>query len=77
MDALAAEAREAGCASGAGAPAVLDAKAGDALLFDYRLFHHGGANRSAAVRPILYLVYARSWFEDTHNFPGREMSLGL
>lgn len=77
MQALAAEAAEAGCASGAGAAARLDAIAGDALIFDYRLFHFGGANRSARVRPILYLVYARSWFDDIHNFPGPEISLAL
>lgn len=77
MEALAAEAAEAGCASGAGAAARLDATAGDALIFDHRLFHFGGANRTVGVRPILYLVYARSWFDDMHNFPGPEISLAL
>jgi hypothetical protein len=40
-----------------------------AARFDYRLFHFGGANRSARRRPVAYAVYARPWFSDRHNFP--------
>jgi ectoine hydroxylase-related dioxygenase (phytanoyl-CoA dioxygenase family) len=41
---------------------------GSCLLVDYRLLHGGRANRSQQVRPILYNVYCRSWFRDTHNY---------
>lgn len=41
---------------------------GDCYLMDYRLWHHGTANRSDAPRPILYIVYARPWFTDISNF---------
>ena len=67
--ALAEEAREAGSSAGAGAHVRLEADAGSAILFDYRTFHAGGANRSDRPRPILYFVYARSWYRDVHNWP--------
>ena len=66
--ALSREAEDPGSSGGAGRPARLLLPAGDAILFDYRLFHAGGANRSHARRPLLCLVYARPWFEDTFNF---------
>lgn len=69
--ALEAEASEAGSSGGAGSCARLEVSAGDAVLFDYRLFHAGGANRSTRRRPILYLIYARPWYEDNINFPAR------
>ena len=56
-------------------PVSMDVAAGDAIIFDYRVFHAGAANRSMARRPILYFVYARSWFTDEQNFPGPEASL--
>lgn len=40
---------------------------GDAYLFDYRLAHAGTPNRSAQRRPLIYLVYARTWYLDTAN----------
>ena len=51
-DALEAEADAPGSSS-AGAPAILDVDAGDAIIFDSRTQHAGGANRraSAAARP--------------------------
>lgn len=70
--ALEAEASEAGSSGGAGRAVTLALPAGDAILFDYRLFHAGGANASAERRPMMYLIYARPWFSDTHNFPSRE-----
>ena len=70
--ALEAEASEAGSSSGAGTAAQLTLRAGDAILFDYRLFHAGGANASASRRPMMYLIYAKPWFRDKHNFPTRE-----
>jgi len=62
-DALEAESSAPG-SSTAGAPAMLDVDAGDAILFDSRTQHAGGANRSDAARPILYLVFARPWFDE-------------
>ena len=62
-DALEAEADAPGSSS-AGAPAILDVDAGDAIVFDSRTQHAGGANRSGAARPILYLVFARPWFDE-------------
>jgi Phytanoyl-CoA dioxygenase (PhyH) len=41
---------------------------GDCLLMDYRLLHHGTANRSDTVRPVLYLIYQRPWFRDALNY---------
>lgn len=46
---------------------------GDMLLFDYRTYHRGTANRTDAPRPIGYLVYARSGVADTHNFPAESL----
>ena len=62
-DALEAEADAPG-SSTAGAPAILDVDAGDAIIFDSRTQHAGGANRSQRARPILYLVFARPWFDE-------------
>ena len=42
--------------------------AGDALLFDYRVLHRGGANSSSEERPLLYFTYARPWFTDATNY---------
>ena len=38
--------------------------AGDAIVFDSRTQHAGGENRSTHARPILYLVFARPWFDE-------------
>ena len=66
--ALQAEASEAGCSAGAGMPAALDAGAGDAIVFDLRTHHAGGANASSDRRSVLYLVYARPWYDgDLHR----------
>ena len=62
-DALEAEADAPG-SSTAGAPAIMDVHAGDAIIFDSRTQHAGGANRSKHARPILYLVFARPWFDE-------------
>lgn len=45
----------------------LEGKAGDAMVFDYRLKHRGGINVSDQDRPVLYLAYAKPWFRDTGN----------
>jgi ectoine hydroxylase-related dioxygenase (phytanoyl-CoA dioxygenase family) len=43
-------------------PAYL--KRGGCFLMDYGLWHRGMANGSEAARPIIYIVYTRSWFTD-------------
>lgn len=37
---------------------------GSAYLFDYRVFHGGTPNDSREARPLLMLVFTRSWFRD-------------
>jgi len=59
-------------------PAIVDFKRGDCILIDYRTQHTGMPNQSGAVRPILYVVYARQWFFDEGNHmarPSLNMSL--
>lgn len=47
---------------------------GEILLFDYRCYHRGLANRSAAPRPVGYVVYAtRRGLRDVHNFPSETL----
>ena len=65
--ALAEEAREAGSSAGAGAHVRLEADAGSAILFDYRTFHAGGANRSNASRIGLNLTYCLGWLRQEEN----------
>mmetsp|Transcript_33529 Transcript_33529/g.107108 ORF Transcript_33529/g.107108 Transcript_33529/m.107108 type:complete len:660 (-) Transcript_33529:314-2293(-) len=52
---------------------------GDVVLFDYRIVHRGGPNKSspARPRPLLYVVYRRSWFVDVQNFPETRRSIFL
>jgi len=40
---------------------------GAALLWDYRVFHKGMANRSAIARPLIYATLCRDWWSDTLN----------
>jgi len=47
---------------------ILPATPGTIILFDIRLRHRGGANRSNEPRPILYLGYTMRWFRDAANF---------
>jgi hypothetical protein len=42
----------------------------DCMLVDYRTLHTGLPNLSTRARPILYMVYARSWFFDDANYFG-------
>ncbi|OQW42249.1 MAG: hypothetical protein A4S12_01015 [Proteobacteria bacterium SG_bin5] len=35
---------------------------GSALLWDFRLVHHGLANRGTAPRPVLFTVFCRPWW---------------
>lgn len=48
-------------------------KAGDAIIFDYRVLHRGRANLDDQMRPILVLTYAKKWFKDILNFPKRNI----
>lgn len=41
---------------------------GDAVLIDYRTIHAGLPNTSSTARPIVYMVYARTWFFDETNY---------
>jgi len=43
-------------------------KLGDCYLMDYRVSHHGQANRSNTPRPIVSMLYQRPWFRDYMNF---------
>lgn len=40
---------------------------GSALLWDYRVFHKGMANRSTIARPLIYATLCRDWWSDTQN----------
>lgn len=39
-------------------------KAGSALIFDGRIFHRGRENNSNDPRPVIYIVFSRSWYND-------------
>lgn len=41
---------------------------GTCYLFDYRIKHHGIANRSDKPRMLLYNIYTQPWFRDTYNY---------
>lgn len=43
-------------------------KAGQVLMFDYRLKHRGLGNRSNAARPLVYITYGPPGFRDQANF---------
>lgn len=44
--------------------ARMTGKFGSAYLFDYRIFHGGTPNLSPDPRPLLMIVFTRSWFRD-------------
>jgi hypothetical protein len=44
---------------------------GDAVLVDYRTLHTGLPNQSRRMRPVLYMVYSRTWFSDDTNYKNR------
>lgn len=48
-------------------------RAGDAVVFDYRVLHRGTANESDRPRAMLELVYTREGWCDTINFPQRSV----
>jgi hypothetical protein len=47
---------------------------GSCLLWDFRLYHAGTANRSAEARPLIYATYARCWYQDPVNFSGKPLA---
>jgi hypothetical protein len=49
------------------------AKAGNPVIFDYRLGHRGLGNNSREPRPVLYLTYTRASkeFRDAVNFSSK------
>ena len=40
---------------------------GSLVLYDIRVMHRGGPNRSDADRPVVYLTFSRIWYRDTLN----------
>ncbi len=53
-------------------------KRSDCMLLDYRTIHTGLPNQSTVQRPILYMVYARSWFfDDPNHFGTNPLDLSL
>lgn len=49
-------------------------RAGNMLVFDYRVLHRGKANTTLdCSRPILVMTYARTWFKDRLNFPKKSI----
>lgn len=41
---------------------------GSCMLWDFRTYHSGMANRSNQLRPMVYATYARCWYQDPVNF---------
>ncbi len=50
---------------------AVDFLRGDCVLTDYRTLHAGLPNIGESIRPILYLVYARTWVFDEANHQSR------
>ncbi|KAH8052764.1 hypothetical protein JL722_9897 [Aureococcus anophagefferens] len=48
-------------------PVVVEAAAGDAIVFDWRLKHRGLPHRAPS-RALVYLTYAAPWFVDDAHF---------
>ena len=41
---------------------------GDVILFDIRLYHRGGKNKTNISRDLLYISYCPEWYQDRINF---------
>jgi len=54
---------------------VYRVKAGQAILFDYRLKHRGLGNASSSERPLIYITYSRPFFLDVYNFDQKRYSV--
>ncbi|KAL3928253.1 MAG: hypothetical protein SGBAC_012729, partial [Bacillariaceae sp.] len=42
--------------------------AGDAMWYDYRLFHRGTANTSSLLRPIVQVLFKKKWYAEKANY---------
>lgn len=42
--------------------------AGDAIWYDYRLFHRGIANSSQVLRPVVQIVCKKTWYVEKANY---------
>ncbi|CAJ1965794.1 unnamed protein product [Cylindrotheca closterium] len=42
--------------------------AGDAMWYDYRLFHRGTANTSSLLRPIVQVLFKKKWYVERANY---------
>jgi len=47
---------------------VLTPRAGQPLIFDYRVKHRGLGNTSTLPRPVLYITYTKNGWKDVQNF---------
>ena len=43
-------------------------RAGDMVVYDYRLMHRGMANTSNVVRPILQILFKKTWYKERRNY---------
>jgi len=43
-------------------------KAGDAIWYDYRLMHRGMGNSSKAIRPVVQVLFKKSWYDEKRNY---------
>ena len=48
---------------------------GDVAMFDYRIWHFGGANHTSVRRPVLYYTFTKPWFKDTQNYMGAPIGI--
>ncbi|WP_373085092.1 phytanoyl-CoA dioxygenase family protein [Sneathiella sp.] len=44
---------------------------GSVLITNSKLLHRGGVNQSKIIRPLLYLIYQRSWLRDFAGYEER------
>lgn len=44
--------------------AAVEADVGDAVLFDGKVLHRGGAKRTDEARHVLYVVFKKCWYTD-------------
>lgn len=43
-------------------------RAGDAIWYDYRLMHRGMGNSSMMLRPVLQVLFKKSWYAEKRNY---------
>eukprot|EP00584_Thalassiosira_punctigera_P023825 CAMPEP_0172552878 /NCGR_PEP_ID=MMETSP1067-20121228/47246_1 /TAXON_ID=265564 ORGANISM="Thalassiosira punctigera, Strain Tpunct2005C2" /NCGR_SAMPLE_ID=MMETSP1067 /ASSEMBLY_ACC=CAM_ASM_000444 /LENGTH=367 /DNA_ID=CAMNT_0013340951 /DNA_START=179 /DNA_END=1278 /DNA_ORIENTATION=- len=43
-------------------------RAGDVVWYDYRLMHRGMENRSRSLRPVLQVLFRKSWYAEKRNY---------